>query len=100
MGQPYATSPGVPAPIVEALRRAFDATMKDPAYIAKMNQANMDFDPATGEEMTEIVDPDDQRAEIRDRSIQGSWSDRAKSINQLWDANFSKFASDWQPRTP
>jgi tripartite-type tricarboxylate transporter receptor subunit TctC len=55
VGQPYATSPGVPAPIVEALRRAFDATMKDPAYVAKMKQANMDFDPATGEEMAEIM---------------------------------------------
>lgn len=55
MGQPYATSPGVPLPVVEALRRAFDATMQDPAYIAKMKQAGMDFDPATGEEMTRIV---------------------------------------------
>jgi tripartite-type tricarboxylate transporter receptor subunit TctC len=55
MGQTYATSPGVPAPIVNALRRAFDATMKDPAFIAKMNQAHMDFDPATGEEVTQIV---------------------------------------------
>ena len=55
MGQTYATSPGVPAHIVEALRRAFDATMQDPAYIAKMNQAHMDFDPATGEEVTKIV---------------------------------------------
>ena len=32
MGQPYAAPPGVPAPIVETLRRAFDATMKDPAF--------------------------------------------------------------------
>jgi tripartite-type tricarboxylate transporter receptor subunit TctC len=55
MGQSYATSPGVPAPIVNTLRRAFDATMKDPAYIAKLKQAGMDYDPATGEEMTEIV---------------------------------------------
>jgi tripartite-type tricarboxylate transporter receptor subunit TctC len=55
MGQPYATSPGTPAPVVDALRRAFDATMKDPAFLAKMQQADMDFDPATGEELTEIV---------------------------------------------
>jgi tripartite-type tricarboxylate transporter receptor subunit TctC len=55
MGQSYATSPGVPAPVVNALRRAFDATMKDPDYIARIKQAKMDFDPATGEEMTQIV---------------------------------------------
>lgn len=55
MGQSYATSPGVPAPVVEALRRAFDATMKDPAYIEKMKTAKMEFGPATGEEMTAIV---------------------------------------------
>ncbi len=55
MGQSYAAPPGIPAPIVEALRRAFDATMKDPAYIEKMKAAKMEFSPATGEEMTAIV---------------------------------------------
>ena len=55
MGQPYAAPPGVPAPIVETLRRSFDATMKDPAFIEKMQTAKMEFNPATGEEMTEIV---------------------------------------------
>jgi tripartite-type tricarboxylate transporter receptor subunit TctC len=55
MGQPYAAPPGVPAPIVETLRRSFDATMKDPAFIEKMKTAKMEFNPATGEEMTEIV---------------------------------------------
>lgn len=55
MGQSYATSPGVPAPVVDVLRRAFDATMKDPAYIEKMKTAKMEFGPATGEEMAAIV---------------------------------------------
>jgi tripartite-type tricarboxylate transporter receptor subunit TctC len=55
MGQPYATSPGVPAPIVEALRRAFDATMKDPAFVEKMQTARIEFNPITGEELTRIV---------------------------------------------
>lgn len=55
MGQTYATSPGVPAPIVNALRRAFDATMKDAGFVERLQQAKMDFDPATGEEVTEIV---------------------------------------------
>jgi tripartite-type tricarboxylate transporter receptor subunit TctC len=55
MGQAYAAPPGVPAPILEALRRGFDATMKDPAFIEKMRAAKMEFNPATGEEMTAIV---------------------------------------------
>jgi tripartite-type tricarboxylate transporter receptor subunit TctC len=55
IGQPYATTPGVPPRIVEALRRAFDATMKDPDYIARLKRSGMDFDPATGEEMTRIA---------------------------------------------
>src|SRR5262245_7033916 len=55
MGQSYAAPPGVPAPIVEALRRAFDATMKDPAFIEKMQTAKMEFNPITGEELSWIV---------------------------------------------
>jgi tripartite-type tricarboxylate transporter receptor subunit TctC len=55
MGQSYAAPPGVPAPIVEALRRGFDATMKDPAFIDRMKTSKLEFNPATGEEMTRIV---------------------------------------------
>jgi tripartite-type tricarboxylate transporter receptor subunit TctC len=56
VGQPYATSPGVPAPIVDALRRAFDATMKDPAFIEKMQAAKIEYNPITGEEMAKIIE--------------------------------------------
>jgi tripartite-type tricarboxylate transporter receptor subunit TctC len=55
MGQAFAAPPGTPAPFVNALRRAFDATMKDPAFTEKMRSAKMEFNPATGEEMTDIV---------------------------------------------
>jgi tripartite-type tricarboxylate transporter receptor subunit TctC len=55
MGQPYAAPPGVPAPIVEALRRGFDATMKDQGFIEKMQTARIEFNPITGEELTRIV---------------------------------------------
>ena len=43
------------APIVEALRRAFDATMKDPDFIEKMKAAKIEYNPTTGEEMAKIV---------------------------------------------
>ena len=56
MGQSYAAPPNVPTPLVEALRRAFDDTMKDPAFIEKMRSAKIEFNPITGEELTRIVD--------------------------------------------
>ena len=55
MGQSFAAPPATPPRMVDALRRAFDATMKDPAFVEKMRSAKMEFNPATGEQMTEIV---------------------------------------------
>jgi tripartite-type tricarboxylate transporter receptor subunit TctC len=55
MGQSFAAPPGTPPRLVEALRRAFDATIKDPGFVEKMRAAKMEFNPASGEEMTEIV---------------------------------------------
>ena len=41
----YVTTPGVPAERVQALRRAFDATMKDPQFIAEAAKLGMDMSP-------------------------------------------------------
>ena len=46
----YVTTPGVPAERVHALRRAFDATMKDPQFLAEAAKMGMDISPSTGEE--------------------------------------------------
>ncbi len=35
VGRPIATTPGVPAERVAALRRAFDLTLKDPEFIGE-----------------------------------------------------------------
>ena len=35
MGQSFAAPPEVPAPILSALRQAFDETMKDPGFVAR-----------------------------------------------------------------
>jgi hypothetical protein len=37
--------PGVPAERVAALRQAFMATMKDPAFLALAKKRNLDIDP-------------------------------------------------------
>ena len=52
----YVTTPGVPAERVQALRRAFDATMKDPEFRAEAAKFNMDMSPATGEEAQRYSD--------------------------------------------
>ena len=40
---------------VRALRRAFDDTLADPAFIDAVNKANMEFHPIGGEELQEVV---------------------------------------------
>jgi tripartite-type tricarboxylate transporter receptor subunit TctC len=50
------TTPGVPAERVTALRRAFDATMKDPQFLAEAEKAKMEIEPMTGEDAQVIAD--------------------------------------------
>jgi tripartite-type tricarboxylate transporter receptor subunit TctC len=54
-GRPFFVPPGVPADRVEALRRAFDATVKDPAFLSEAATAKIDIDPLTGEEVQALV---------------------------------------------
>jgi len=54
-GRPYFLPPEVPAERVEALRRAFDATMKEPAFVAGAARLQLDIDPMTGEEVQALV---------------------------------------------
>jgi len=55
IGRPLATTPGVPAERVAALRAAFAATVKDPEFIATAAQENMEIRPMTGERIQEII---------------------------------------------
>jgi tripartite-type tricarboxylate transporter receptor subunit TctC len=55
MGRPFATTPGVPAERVAALRRAFDATMQDPAFIAEAQKLKEEIDPMKGENLAQLV---------------------------------------------
>src|SRR3954468_18380378 len=50
------TTADVPPERLEALRRAFDATMKDPQFLAEAEKAKMDIGPMTGEESQKIAD--------------------------------------------
>ena len=55
IGRPLFTTPDVPPERVKALRDAFDATMKDPAFLAQAKKQNFDLNPVSGEEMQKIV---------------------------------------------
>jgi tripartite-type tricarboxylate transporter receptor subunit TctC len=55
-GRPYIAPPGVPPARLEALRRAFDATMKDPEFLADAERGGLPIGPMTGEEFQSAVD--------------------------------------------
>ena len=55
VGRPIATTPGVPAERVAALRKAFDATLKDPEFIAETEKQGMEIRAMTGEELEQLV---------------------------------------------
>jgi tripartite-type tricarboxylate transporter receptor subunit TctC len=54
-GRPYFVPPGVPAPRARALRRAFDATMQDPAFLAEAKAMKVGVEPMTGEDVQDLV---------------------------------------------
>jgi tripartite-type tricarboxylate transporter receptor subunit TctC len=55
-GRPYVLPPGVPADRVEAYRKAFDATMKDPEFLAEAAKIKLNIDPLPGAEVQKIVE--------------------------------------------
>ncbi|HEX2727998.1 MAG TPA: hypothetical protein VHN20_19415 [Beijerinckiaceae bacterium] len=56
LGRPLATTPGVPAERVQALRAAFDAVMKDAGFLKEAAAANVEVDPVRGDDMQKVVD--------------------------------------------
>jgi tripartite-type tricarboxylate transporter receptor subunit TctC len=54
-GRPFFLPPNVPPERVEALRRAFDATMRDPAYLAETEKLKIDIEPLTGEQVASLI---------------------------------------------
>ena len=55
-GRPFFLPPNVPADRVQTLRRAFDATMKDPAYLAEADKLKIEVDPLSGEQVAALVE--------------------------------------------
>jgi tripartite-type tricarboxylate transporter receptor subunit TctC len=55
IARPFAAPPGIPPERARALREAFDATMKDPDFIAEAKAQSLDVDPVTGAEVETLI---------------------------------------------
>jgi tripartite-type tricarboxylate transporter receptor subunit TctC len=55
VGRPIGVGPGVPTARVEALRKAFDATLTDPEFIAEAKKSRMDIGPMDGVTVQRLI---------------------------------------------
>ena len=55
MARPFAAPPGIPADRKAALIAAFNATMKDPDYLAEAKKLNMDVNPVTAAALDKLL---------------------------------------------
>ena len=56
MGRPVLAPPGLPADRVKALRDAFDATMKDPEFVAECDKQKLEVNPVGGAHLNELLE--------------------------------------------
>jgi hypothetical protein len=55
IGRPVAAPPGLPADRLEALRRAFDDTMRDPEFLAEAAKAQLEIEPLTARQIDALL---------------------------------------------
>jgi tripartite-type tricarboxylate transporter receptor subunit TctC len=55
MGRPFLAPPGVPPERLAALRKAFMATMQDPAFLAEAEKIKLEIRPVPGEAVQKLV---------------------------------------------
>ena len=70
-GRPFFMPPNVPADRVTAIRRAFDAVMKDKEFLAEADKLKIEVDPLTGEQVAALIEqiyktPPETVARVRD----------------------------------
>jgi tripartite-type tricarboxylate transporter receptor subunit TctC len=75
MGRPYFVAEGVPADRVALLRRAFDETMRDPAFLADAKTTRLEVSPLDGDTVQKLIarlyaEPDD--LVVRTRKLLGT----------------------------
>jgi tripartite-type tricarboxylate transporter receptor subunit TctC len=55
VGKMILAPPGIPPDRVQVLRRAFDATMKDPEFLSELKANRVELDSMVGEELQKLV---------------------------------------------
>jgi tripartite-type tricarboxylate transporter receptor subunit TctC len=55
LGQPYLAPPGAPTDRVAVLRKAFDATMHDKAFLADAEKLSYSVTPLSADEVARII---------------------------------------------
>ena len=55
LARPFALPPGTPPERAAALRAAYEATLKDPAFIADIKRLGIAITPINGDEMTKMI---------------------------------------------
>jgi tripartite-type tricarboxylate transporter receptor subunit TctC len=55
MAYPFVAPPDLPPEQLQALRRSFDATMKDPEFLEEAKRQHLDIAPVSGEEIAAII---------------------------------------------
>jgi len=63
LGQTVAAPPGIPAARVAALRKAFDETVRDPAFLAEAKKRKMVLGPLKSDELKAMIDEGMQQPE-------------------------------------
>ncbi|MGE5539791.1 MAG: Bug family tripartite tricarboxylate transporter substrate binding protein [Gemmatimonas sp.] len=56
VGRPFVAPGGVPAERVAVLRKAFDETVKDAAFIEAAKKAKLNVSPITGDQIAKVID--------------------------------------------
>jgi tripartite-type tricarboxylate transporter receptor subunit TctC len=55
IGRPFVAPPGLPPERLKMMRDAFNATMKDPEFIAEVKLRKLDLEPETGEHLEALI---------------------------------------------
>ena len=55
IGRAVTAPPGVPAPVIQALRAAFSAAIRDERLLAEIKRSGLDFDPLEGAALQDYV---------------------------------------------
>jgi hypothetical protein len=82
IARPMVTNAGVPAERVAALRRAFDATLADPAFLEEAARLNLEISAGSGAELERnvlalLATPPDVLEQVR-KAIQIAGTDAVK----------------------